>query len=86
MLKKNDFSVGILAGGKATRMDNQDKGLVKLNDVPMIEKLLKEISPHTSNILINANRTIKTYKEYGYPVIKDLLMIFKGHLREFIAC
>ena len=58
MLKKNDFSVGILAGGKATRMDNQDKGLVKINDVPLIERLLKEISPHTSNILINANRTI----------------------------
>ena len=80
MLEKDDFSVGILAGGKATRMDNQDKGLVKINDVPLIEKLLNEISPHTSNIVINANRSIKTYKEYGYPVIKDLLNGFQGPL------
>ena len=39
MLTINDISVGILAGGKATRMNNQDKGLVLVNGTPLIENI-----------------------------------------------
>ena len=80
MLTINDISVGILAGGKATRMNNQDKGLVLVNGTPLIENLLEKIAAKTSNIIINANRNIDKYKSYNYPVIKDSLDDFQGPL------
>ena len=54
MLTKKDITVGILAGGKATRMNNEDKGLVFVNGVPLIENLLDKLSFHSKNIIINA--------------------------------
>mgnify|MGYP005694801813 CR=1 FL=1 len=44
MLTKKDITVGILAGGKATRMNNEDKGLVFINGIPLIENLLNKLS------------------------------------------
>ena len=80
MIKINDISVGILAGGKATRMGNKDKGLVHVNGEPLIKNLLDKISKKTSNIIINANRNINTYEFYNYPVVKDVLENFQGPL------
>ena len=73
MLTKEDITVGILAGGKATRMNNKDKGLVLVNKKPLIEKILETVSENTSKIIINANRNLSTYKNYNYPVISDSL-------------
>ena len=80
MLNIKDISVGILAGGKATRMQNQDKGLVNVKGQPLVENILNKISLHTSNIFINANRNIDKYKEYKYPVVKDVFDNFQGPL------
>ena len=54
MLTKKDITIGILAGGKATRMNNEDKGLVLVNGAPLIENLLDKLSFHSKNIIINA--------------------------------
>ncbi len=80
MLTKDDITVGILAGGKATRMNNNDKGLAIVNGLPLIENLINKISSHTKKIIINANRNIKDYEKYGFPVIKDTLEDFQGPL------
>jgi molybdenum cofactor guanylyltransferase len=80
MVTKEDITVGILAGGKATRMNNKDKGLVLVNKKPLIEKILETVSENTSKIIINANRNLSTYKNYNYPVISDSLDNFQGPL------
>ncbi len=80
MLNVNDFTVGILAGGKATRMNNQDKGLIEINGQPLIENLLRKINKHTSNIVINANRNISLYEKYNFPVVCDKLDNYQGPL------
>ena len=80
MLNINDISIGILAGGKATRMQNQDKGLVNVKGQPLVENIINKISAHTSNIYINANRNIDKYKKYNYPVVKDIFDNFQGPL------
>jgi len=80
VLNIDDISIGILAGGKATRMQNLDKGLVNIKGQPLIENILSKISIHTSNIFINANRNIDKYKNYNYPVIKDIFEGFQGPL------
>jgi len=77
---ENEITVVILAGGRGRRMDAQDKGLVVLYGQPLIEYVIKAISPQNSNILINANQNIEQYQHYGYPVVSDQITGFQGPL------
>lgn len=69
----------ILAGGQATRMGGNDKGLVTLASRPMIEHVIARLSPQTDTMLINANRNHDRYAEYG-TVFQDELADFPGPL------
>ena len=59
MICKDDLTIGILAGGKATRMGNNDKGLINVGGTPFVEILINKIIPHSKDIIINANRNIE---------------------------
>ncbi len=69
----------ILAGGRATRMGGQDKGLVTLNEKPLIEHVYKRLEQQGAKIVINANRNLAIYKQYG-DVIQDEISDFPGPL------
>jgi molybdopterin-guanine dinucleotide biosynthesis protein A len=62
----------ILAGGQGRRMGNRDKGLIKLNNIPLIEHVIDKIAPQVGRIAINSSDS-EAYEEYGYPVFADLL-------------
>ena len=70
----------ILAGGKARRMQGQDKGLVTFRGKPMISYCLARLSPQVSSVSINANRNFEKYSTYGVPVFADELPDFQGPL------
>lgn len=70
----------ILAGGRARRMNGQDKGLVQLNMKPMIEYVLSAIKPQVGSIIINANRNQTIYEDYGFPVVADQIDGYCGPL------
>ena len=55
----------ILAGGQASRMGGNDKGLIKLADKPLIQHVIDTLRPQTSHITINANRNYERYAEFG---------------------
>ena len=61
----------ILSGGRATRMNGVDKGLVMLQNKPLIAHVITQLKPHVDEILINANREIAAYEAFGYPVLQD---------------
>lgn len=73
MLNINDIGLVVLSGGKSNRMDGRNKGLVPLNGKPLVKHVLKRLDPAIKNIAISANQDIKTYQEFGYPVIEDIL-------------
>lgn len=70
----------ILAGGRARRMDGEDKGLVELNGQPMIHYIMDIVGPQVDGIVINANRNHERYAQFGHPVIADTLDDFQGPL------
>lgn len=70
----------VLAGGKARRMGGIDKGLIEINDRPMIEYVLDILKPQVHEILINANRNAAKYETFGYAVVSDQLEDFQGPL------
>ncbi|MDP1665101.1 MAG: molybdenum cofactor guanylyltransferase MobA [Methylobacter sp.] len=70
----------ILAGGRARRMDNQDKGLVKFKGRPMVSYAIAALAPVVDCVFINANRNIDLYRQFGWPVISDQTDSFDGPL------
>jgi molybdenum cofactor guanylyltransferase len=75
----------ILAGGRGSRMSGQDKGLLEWQGKPLIEHILKNITPVIKNIIINANRNTEVYQQYGYPVIGDDTEEYAGPLAGMLA-
>lgn len=75
----------ILAGGRASRMGGNDKGLLPFKDRPLIEHILSAIESKVDNIIINANRNLDQYRRYGYPVISDEIADFAGPLAGILA-
>ncbi len=70
----------ILAGGRGSRMNGEDKGLIDWQDRPIIQHLLGRFSKTFSNIVINANRNHDIYRSYGYPIAPDQINGFAGPL------
>ncbi|MGF1759845.1 molybdenum cofactor guanylyltransferase MobA [Photobacterium sagamiensis] len=69
----------ILAGGQASRMGGNDKGLVELAGKAMIEHVMEALKPQTSSITINANRNRDRYQTYG-SVFGDHIQNYPGPL------
>ncbi|MCL9776761.1 molybdenum cofactor guanylyltransferase MobA [Vibrio methylphosphonaticus] len=79
MLQPAQTSWVILAGGQASRMGGNDKGLIEFNGKPLIEHVLHQLSSQTNNITINANRNHDRYTQYA-PVISDTFPDYPGPL------
>ena len=75
----------ILAGGRATRMGGVDKGLVPINDRPMIAWVIDALQPQVADLMINANRNIGAYESMGVAVWPDALPDYAGPLAGFLA-
>jgi len=75
-----EITGGVLAGGRARRMGGEDKGLVMLNGRPMIEYVIRTLTAQTTTIVINANRNLERYRNFGWPVVEDQVGDFSGPL------
>ena len=75
----------ILAGGKGSRMDGRDKGLVKLQGRYMIEHVINALRPQATGLIISANRNLQEYEKLGYPVISDDMPGFNGPLAGILS-
>ncbi|XHX67473.1 molybdenum cofactor guanylyltransferase MobA [Photorhabdus akhurstii] len=70
----------ILAGGRATRMGGNDKGLIFLNKKPLYQHIADKLLPQVDELIINANRNLDIYRQSGYQIIPDLTPDFFGPL------
>lgn len=82
----SEITGAVLAGGRARRMGGQDKGFIDLNGKPMVEYVLAILKPQAGAIVINANRSLERFANYGYPVITDQLGDFQGPLAGIASC
>lgn len=78
-----DISGIILSGGRATRMGGMDKGLVKLNQIPLVEHVIDRLKPQVDELFISANREVDAYLGYHLPVLQDKHSGFIGPLAGF---
>ena len=75
-----DITGVILAGGLARRMGGVDKGLQSLDGRPLVQWVLDRLAPQVHSVLINANRNLLRYGEFGHPVLPDRIPDFAGPL------
>ncbi len=66
-------------------MSGQDKGLLRLAGRPMIEYVIDCIRPQVDEVLINANRSLDVYANYGWRVIQDPTKDYAGPLAGIAA-
>jgi molybdenum cofactor guanylyltransferase len=76
----------ILAGGRARRMQGQDKGLVSFHGRPLIEHVIDRVKPQVDQIIISANRNTEHYARYTNQVIADQDSGFLGPLAGIASC
>jgi len=80
LVKKENITGLILAGGAGSRVSGQDKGLLYYRGQLMIEKQLEWLAGQVDSIVISANRNLDKYRSYGFPVVTDLTDEFPGPL------
>ncbi|MCP5174363.1 MAG: molybdenum cofactor guanylyltransferase [Moraxellaceae bacterium] len=76
------FSTLVLAGGRATRMNGNDKGLVLWQGQTLISHVLKNLPQN--DVVISCNRNLDVYAHYG-RVVSDNTPNFAGPLAGIAA-
>lgn len=79
------YSCIILAGGEGRRVDRKDKGLLRLDDKPLIQHVIDTISSQVDELIISANRNIDEYNAYGYRVVPDTVDTYRGPMAGIAA-
>jgi molybdopterin-guanine dinucleotide biosynthesis protein A len=75
----------VLAGGRGARMGGVDKGLQLLAGQPLAWHALQRLTPQVGAMLVNANRHLERYREWGLPVHPDGLADYAGPLAGFLV-
>lgn len=75
----------ILAGGQARRMNNADKGLMHFKGRPMISYAIESLTGVAGRTIINANRNLEQYRQFGLPVVTDQTASFDGPLAGILS-
>lgn len=75
----------VLAGGRGTRFEGADKGLIKLGNQTLVEHSLRRLEPQVEEVIVNANRHLKTYRSICPKVFVDPLANYPGPLAGFLG-
>ena len=70
----------VLAGGRASRMGEIDKGLQPFHGYPLVIHVLTRLAPQVGTMLINANRHREIYESLGHRVVGDVVEGYAGPL------
>lgn len=76
----------VLAGGLATRLGGQNKGLVELApNVRLLDEVIRRLSSQVETIALNANRDAELYSDYKLPILPDNIEGYAGPLAGVLA-
>ena len=70
----------LLAGGQSRRMGGGDKCLKMLGGKTLLARVIDVARPQVDELILNANGDPARFKEYGLPVVGDVVDGFAGPL------
>ncbi|NUO76092.1 MAG: NTP transferase domain-containing protein [Lysobacter sp.] len=68
----SDLTLGLLAGGRATRLGGLDKAWLLRDGQPQVLSLAQRYAAQTCTVLISANRDPDRYAAHGLRAVPDL--------------
>lgn len=75
----------VLSGGQGSRMGGIDKGLQLFQGKALAQHALHRLQPQVGPCMINANRHISIYQDFGVAVQPDALPDYPGPLAGFMT-
>ena len=71
MIARGELTLGILAGGRASRLRGRDKAWLQREGVPQVTRIARRFDGEFGAVLVSANRDLPRYAEHGLPAIED---------------
>ena len=68
---KSDITLGILAGGRASRLGGLDKAWLERSGVSQVLRLARRFDAQVATIIVSANRDLPRYAGHGLTVVVD---------------
>jgi molybdopterin-guanine dinucleotide biosynthesis protein A len=75
----------ILAGGLATRMGGGDKGLLRLGNDTLLDRVIARLEPQVAGIALNANGDASRFAAYDLAILPDSIEGYAGPLAGVLA-
>lgn len=71
LLSANAITLGLLAGGRASRLGGVDKAWLERDGVPQVLRWRERFSGEISAVLVSANRNSNRYDAHGFAAVPD---------------
>lgn len=68
---RSSVTLGILAGGRASRLGGLDKAWMQRDGVPQVLRWRERFAAEVATILVSANRDLPRYRAAGFEVVAD---------------
>ena len=79
-LQKDDLSIAVLSGGKSSRMNYEDKGLMEFNGFSVLSRIIEISNKYSNDVFIIANNNLKEYEKLHPYLYSDILDNYQGPL------
>ncbi|MBN7135870.1 molybdopterin-guanine dinucleotide biosynthesis protein MobA [Lysobacter enzymogenes] len=66
-----DLTLGLLAGGRATRLGGRDKAWLRRDGEFQVLRLARAFAPQVARVLVSANRDLPRYAAHGLRAVAD---------------
>jgi len=71
MLAAEELSLGILAGGRASRLGGRDKAWIERDGVPQVLRIAHRFSDECGAVMVSANRDLPRHARQGLQALMD---------------
>jgi molybdopterin-guanine dinucleotide biosynthesis protein A len=71
VIDRADITLGILAGGRATRLGGVDKAWLQRDGLPQVLRWQRRFAGEAATTLVSANRDLDRYARHGLAAIAD---------------
>ncbi|MUV14846.1 molybdenum cofactor guanylyltransferase [Noviluteimonas gilva] len=71
MIAPRAITLGILAGGRGTRLGGIDKAWIVRDGIAQVQRLAKRFDGEVSQVLVSANRDLERFQALGFIAVAD---------------
>ena len=79
-IQKDDLSIAVLSGGKSSRMNHEDKGLIEFNGFSVLSRITKLSYKYSDDVFIITNDNHEEYEKLHPYIYSDILDNYQGPL------